>query len=237
MKLPIHKHSCSRLTIKLFLLFLIGTQALSGQERITVKAGEDIHQVISTGRYLFPEFQKARVFLKNESTEANMNYNALSGKMEFIDASGEVMALQNNVQAVVIQGHFFKYTHKGYMEILADNSNFELLVHRKFSGGDIKKVGAYGTTSSATSSNTYSHISTDLGLTSLTLAQEQTYTKTNTYYVYSNGKYRLANKSTFTKLFGKLKPDIENYLKNTPVNFSKEEELIDLFIYCTSHKP
>lgn len=219
--------------VSLFLFFLFGTQLFYGQERITVKAGEDINQVLSTGRYLFPEFQKARVFLQNETLEANMNYNALSGQMEFLTSSGDILELETKVLAVVFPDHYFKKTSIGYLEILADDPNFELLVHQKYLGGDIKKQGAYGSTSSTTAIDNISYINVESRLTSLSLAQEITYNKKNTYYLGSEGKYRIANKSSFSKLFGKLNPDMRQYLKNTPVNFSKEEDLIRLFIFCT----
>jgi len=213
------------------LFFLIGIEAF-GQDQVTVKAGEDINTLLISN-YLFPEFMNARVLLKNETVVAKMNYNALSGQMEYIDPSGEVLVLKNNAQAIVFPGRFFKQTSKGYLEIIADGIGFELLIHRKYRQGDIKKMGAYGTVSSTTAIDTQSFISTDLGVTSLTLAQEVTYIKTSTYFIYASGKYLLASKATFSKVFGKQKPGLEEYLKKSPVDFSSEDDLLRLFRYCT----
>jgi len=219
--------------VPLLLSLLIGVQ-VSGQERVTIKAGGNIEQAITTGRYLFPEFQNARVFKQNQSVDAKMNYNALSGEMEFIAPTGEILALKDNVQTIVIGNRFFRQTTRGYLELIAgDAPNPELLVHLKYRAGDVQKHGAYGTTSSTTAIDTYSSISTDMGITSLTLGQDITYTKTYTYYLYANGKYVLANKAGFTKVFGKKRPGLQDYIKSSSVDFSKEEELIRLLSYCT----
>ncbi|MCL2727313.1 MAG: hypothetical protein FWD56_02915 [Bacteroidales bacterium] len=175
----------------------------------------------------------ARVLLKNETIVAKMNYNALSGQMEFIDPAGEILVLKSNAHAVVFPGHFFKQTSKGYLEVLADDLGIELLIHRRYRLGDVKKVGAYGTVSSTTSIDTYSSITTDQGLTSLTLADEKTYTKIHTYFIYAGGKYRVANKQAFNKVFGKQRQGLEEYLKKLPVNFSSEDDLLRLFRFCT----
>ena len=99
--------------------------------------------------------------------------------------------------------------------------------------GDIKKVGAYGTVSSTTAIDTQSYVATDQGITNLTLANEVTYLKTHTYFIYAGGKYRVANKPAFTKVFGKQRPRLEEYLKTSPVNFSNEDDILRLFRYCT----
>jgi len=219
-----------KIVILTSLFFLIGIEAF-GQDQVNVKIGEDINTLLISN-YLFPEFMNARVLLKNETVVAKMNYNALSGQMEYIDSSGEVLVLKSNAQAVVFPDHFFKKTPKGYLEILTDDLGIELLVHRKYKSGDIKKMGAYGTVSSTTAIDTYSTISTEQGQTNLALAQEVTYTKTDTYFIYSGGKYLLANKPTFNKVFGKQKPGLEEYLKKSPVNFSNKDDLLRLFHYC-----
>ncbi|MCL2728288.1 MAG: hypothetical protein FWD56_07900, partial [Bacteroidales bacterium] len=105
--------------LTLLALFLIIGIKMFGQDRITVSSKEDINELL-TSKYLFPEFETSRVLLKNETIEAKMNYNALTGQMEYIDQSGKILVLKNKVQAIVLQGLFFKQSTKGYLEVIAD---------------------------------------------------------------------------------------------------------------------
>ncbi|MCL2502519.1 MAG: hypothetical protein FWE30_06360 [Bacteroidales bacterium] len=215
------------------ILFFLTEIHVHGQEPVTVKFGEDINQISVSGKYLFPEFQNARVFRQHESFEVQMNYNALTGEMEFIDPTGTILALGDVVQFIVFGKRIFKQTPKGYLEILADDSGVEFLVHRQYKVGDIKKHGAYGTTSSTTSITSYSAITADPNYFSLSLAQDAIYFKTDTYYIYAARRYRLANRSGFTRVFGRQRPGLKDYLKQEPVNFSNGEDLIRLFTYCS----
>jgi len=216
----------------LTLFFLIWIQG-SGQERVTVRAGDNLTEALSTSRYLFPQFQDARVVLKDRTLMAKMNYNALSGQMEFMDANGQILELSENVLAIVFGERMFQYTSKGYMEVLADDPIHKLLVHTRYSEGDRKKQGAFGTYSSTTAISSYSTIDTDTGVKALTPNEEVTYTKKHNYYLFFSGKYTLANKASFTKNFGKQRPQMEQYLKEFPVNFTNHEDLKRLFLYCT----
>ncbi|MDR2586603.1 MAG: hypothetical protein LBC84_10385 [Prevotellaceae bacterium] len=211
----------------------------NGQDRIVsaISSGDDLNEVFASSRYLFPEFQDARIIMTTGSYLAKMNYNALSGEMEFIkEDSGELMMLGNksDVRAIIIGNRHFKYAPRGYVEVLANGSgDVELVVNRIFVQGDRKKYGAFGTTSSTTSISSFSQISTDNGVQSLSVKEEVTYVKKNFFYLFTSGKYILASKSTFKKVFGKQKPDIDVYLKNNPVNFSKELDVVRLFTYCS----
>ena len=209
----------------------------AGQEHISAKVttGEDLNEVFAQSRYLFQEFQDARVILSNGAYQAKMNYNALSGEMEFINENGEILSLGNNrdVRAIIFGNRTFVYASKEYMEVLSGGlSDCELLVHRRLQLSDRKKEGAYGTYSGTTSIDSYTSIHSETGYVKVSGKEEVTYKRINYYYLSTSGKYQTANKSGFKKVFGKYKPDFENYLTNHPVNFSKEEDVIRFFAYC-----
>jgi hypothetical protein len=218
-------------------IVLLGVAA-TGQERITTKisSGDDLNEVFASSRYLFHEFQEARIILKSGSHFAKMNYNALSGEMEFINDKGEPFLLtnRNDVKAIIIDQRYFTYTPKGYVESLTDrNLDVELVVQRIYQEGERKKIGAFGAASSTTAIGSYSAIETDGGNQLISVTEEVTYKRKSTHYLHFSGKYLIANKSGFKKVFGKQKPNMDNWLKNNPVNFSKEEDLMRLFTYCT----
>ena len=218
-------------------IMILFVAVATGQEQVSAKVttGEDLNAVFAQSRYLFQEFQDARVILSNGAYQAKMNYNALSGEMEFISDNGETLTLGNirDVRAIIFGNRTFVYAPKGYMEVLSGGlSNCELLAQRRFQIIDRKKEGAYGTYSGTTSIDSYSSVGTDSGYMNLASTQEVTYKRTNDFYLEYSGKYLIANKSGFKKVFRKYKPDLENYLTNHPVNFSKEEDVIRFFAYC-----
>jgi len=210
---------------------------VTGQERVsaTVASGENLNDVLSSSRYLFPEFQDARAIVNSGTFQVKMNYNALTDEMNFINDQGELLSLdKNEVRAVFFGDRMFRYTPHGYVEVLSNRSlDSDLLVQRKFRQVSSKKQGAYGTYSETTSISSYSSISTDAGQKSLTVLEDVTYRRDNLFFIFDLGKYYVANKSGFKKVFGKQRPDMENYIKNNPVNFTKEQDVIRLFKYCT----
>ena len=216
--------------------FVLFTTSLSAQERVSTKvaAGDDLNEALATSRYLFADFQDARVIVSNGTYQVKMNYNALTDEMDFFDDSGTLVTLpKNNVRAIYFGERLFRYSPNGYVELLSGrNLDFDLLIHRKFNMVSSKKQGAYGTTSETTSISSFSQISTESGIKQLSVVEDVTYQKTNIYYLYDGSRYYVANKSGFKKVFGKQKPDLDNWLKNNPVNYTKEKDIIRLFTYC-----
>jgi len=219
-----------KLISPLILFLLLGVQ-LSGQ-KVTVKAGDDLDFAMSSSRYLFPQFEDARVFLKNEATTAKMNYNALTGQMDFINDDGEIVTLSSNAQLILFGKRAFKNTPKGYVEVISDNPGLsELLLHKRYKATGNKRTSAYGMPDETSSLGSFYSVHVNQGI-SLNLNEEVTYTVTDTYYIFAAGKYLLANKAGFTKAFGKQRPGLDKYLKEEPVNFSKQEDLIRLYTFC-----
>jgi len=215
----------------LILFFLICTE-VSGQERVTVRVGEDANEVLSLGRYLFPQFEDALVIFGNGTrNNAKMNYNALSGQMEFMDPDGTTFVLSGKPQVVAFGTRVFKHSPKGYLEVISTDLQADFLIHRQFKVSSRRKRGAYGTSSDIASIDAWQSVDINHSRVALSPDEEVSYTKTYTYYVFSEGKYRLANRSGFAKIFGKQ--HIDKYLAEHPVNFNKQDDLIRLFTYCT----
>ncbi len=208
------------------------------QERMTMKvtSGEDINQLLATSRFLFPEFQDANVYFKKSTSRAKMNYNMLSGEMLFIDPNGDTLALKNvsEVLAIAFGKRLFKNSPKDFVEVLATNStdDSELVIRRRIRKGDERKEGAYGITSSVASISSVSNVYTESGSQALSISSEVSFKKEITYYLVQKNKYRTADCSGFLKAYPKKKADIENYLKQTPVDFDNEADVLRLFRYC-----
>ena len=215
------------------ILSLLTSIYVSGQERVTVRPGEDLSEVLSSGRYLFSQFEDARIILKNGTTHnAKMNYNALSGQMEFIDLDGDTLVIRNQPKIVAFGPRLFKHVPSlGYAEILSTNNHqIELLVHRKFNAGGRKKMGAYGISSELSVVDSFQPNDIERGRTGYSSGEEISYTKKNTFFIYADKKYRRANKATFIKIFGK--DQLDQYLIEYPVDFNKQEDILRFFAFC-----
>ena len=225
--------------ITLFITFVTMAGIFAAAQEIVsarVTNTDNLNEVFASSRYLFPEFQDARVLLKSGSYFVKMNYNALTDEMEYVDENGTLLSLENkkDIQIIILGDRIFKYASKGYLELLSrTHDDVELLVHRTFKGVDRKKIGAFGIASNTVDIASIQLISTDAGLQNLSISEEVTYLKKYYYYLYASGKYLLANKSSFKKVFGKQKPNIDGYLNNNPVDFSKGSDIVRLYIYCT----
>ncbi len=222
-----------------------------GQEtvRMEVTGGDELNELLEGGHFLFSEFQDARVFLIGRDAQIKMNYNLLIDEMQFVDEKGDVLALRDkrDVVAIYFGKRVFKYSSVGYTEVIAmgPSGNPELAIKRTIKEVGRKNYGAYGTTSDV--SNPTNITSSELNTKNITLSDfnthssqksvspKVTYQKENFYYLNSSGKYRIANRSVFSKVFSDKKKEIENYLKQNPVDYNNEEDVIRLFNFCTEN--
>ncbi len=224
-----------------------------GQEtvRMEVTGGDELNELLEGGHFLFSEFQDARVFLIGRDAQIKMNYNLLIGEMQFVDEKGDTLALRDkgDVVAIYFGKRVFKYSSVGYTEVIAMGppGNPELAIKRTIKEAGRKNYGAYGTTSDV--SNPTNITSSELNTKNITLSdfnthsmnpdrkksgsQDVTYQRKNFYYLNFSGKYRIANRSVFSKVFSDKKKEIENYLKQNPVDYNNEEDVIRLFNFCT----
>ena len=200
----------------------------------------NLNLLLTSYGYLFDEYREAIFFLTGEGAgKALMNYNMLTGEMLYIAHDGDTLALANPKKVTNIRfgKREFIYTSKGYVEILAETNDYQtLLVHRKIKITDIKKQGAFGTTTGTVGIDNVPVMVKGKHNRSLLVNNEATFKKEITYYL-QKGKslYLGATVANFQKLFGKeQKERINNYIKEAKIDLNKEEDIIRLFNFCAS---
>ncbi len=221
----------------LFIFILAGASAVVAQAPLYIKtqSGDDINRLLGTARFLFSEFQEANVFLRDGKNSAWMNYNLLTDEMQFIDKKGDTLALKNpdKVIAITFGTRVFKYTARGYVEILATGKDYksELQVKRAIKQSAAQKNTPYGgvITSAASIKQVYSRAG---GVYELFPSEAVSYIKESLFYLAIADKYRIANRTGFLKTYSKRKNAIGEYLKQHPVSFNKEADILRLFEFC-----
>jgi len=221
-------------TMKNRLLAILGVMlccySLNAQnEQWTVKPGEDVDTTLPADvKFHYPKFTLGNVFFRDGSVSgALLDYDMLSGKMQFIAPKGDTLELANEatIKYIVINNDTFFYD-KVYMQLVAGNTTAKLSKKEKLRVLDIKKAGGYGGVSSTSAIATVNTMRVNGQATSLTMQQEITFTKETSYYIGDAFNHFLpANKKNIIKLFGKKQNAIEQYLKDNKVEFNKEEDL------------
>lgn len=105
---------------------IISARCLFAQnDNTTVKAGEKIKDAVSQKvKFRYPEFTTGSVSFKDGTKSgAPLNLNLLSEEMQFIDANGDTLSLDNEatIKYISISNDTFYYS-RGYLELIAGNS-------------------------------------------------------------------------------------------------------------------
>src|SRR5258706_12587281 len=134
-----------RISAALLFLFPFSVKAQI-TETITVKAGEDLSEVLSThGLYKFPAFNTGTVLFKDgTTTSAKMNFNVFLNDMQFIDNKGDTLVIDNPelIDSIRFDSTVFYY-QKGYLQVVEDYSSTKLVMLQKISFQSVKR-GAFG---------------------------------------------------------------------------------------------
>lgn len=218
-------------SISLALLFICCGLLSYGQKytNITIKAGEevDIH-----GNYRFEEFKPGVVkFNDGRTLQYMFNFNLFTGKMDFIDAKKDTLAIAKPQTLAFVQvgGSRFYYSGESYKEIFADKDSFKLVVTRKT---DIEpvKIGALGLPNKTTSVLEYPGITTVAN--KFILNEDVVIKRQDIYTLITPDGEVDATKNNFVKNFKRAKPGIEQFIKSEKINFYKADDLAKLLNYC-----
>ena len=223
------------------ILFIIPLFSALAQDKVVVKITNegDANQLLSSSRFLFSQFEDARVYIRGSNINTKMNYNLLMDRMQFIDENGDTLIMTDNkaVTVVMFGKRPFKYSPKGFVEVLVVDSpnSTELSIKRSIKLIDRKKTGPYGIKLNSSSVNDLYSTGQDAGeglYKIATTAEELSFIRKNIFYLSTNDKYTVANRKGFMKTYAKQKNEITDYLKRFPVDFEKEEDIARLFDFC-----
>ncbi|HEY1025347.1 MAG TPA: hypothetical protein VGE26_09305 [Sphingobacteriaceae bacterium] len=217
-----------RLGFLLLLTFNVLFYAEAQQQRITLKAGESLKDFKARHVYKYPEFASSKVtYTDGAVTTERLNYNRLSGKMEFIDKKGDTLAIINNseIRKVVLAKDTF-YFDKEYVELLNDAAGLKLGMTMMLKLVDKQKIGGYGAASSTSSIDTYSRIPNQPNFI-LNPKADHVFVLEPTFYFgtrdYSFG--RASEKRLLQLIPREHQAKIKSYLKQNKVDFAEREDI------------
>ena len=206
--------------------------------RWIVKSGENINTGLpDTVKFHYPTFTQGSVFFRNGTqSNASLNYNLLTGEMQFIAPAGDTLALSNEVtiRYIAIGADSFFYD-KTFVQLITGNSGAKLAKKELLGVSDLKKAGGYDQVSSTSAITTMSSVFINGQAANLTANQDLVILKQTTYYIGNVYNHFLpASKKNVFRLFGKKQKALEQYLKENKCNFNNEKDLKSLVAFLES---
>ncbi len=234
-KLPWH------LSFVLFLLFVSNPLLAQAQlpDRITVKAGESILEAFAGNMYRYATFRPGQVaFLNNRTNTSPLNYNLLTGEINFLTKKGDTLSLDNisTIRHIAIGPDTFYYAPISQSAVvkLAEINGMKLFSRPRYILAGRKKVGAYGQLSSASTAISVNEYFSNNTVFKLKAQETLDFALEKTFFVMDQYRRILpADKQNLLKIMGDKKGAVEKYMMAQNINFKKEEDLKKLIQYYT----
>ncbi|MEJ8758647.1 hypothetical protein WG947_16660 [Pontibacter sp. H259] len=222
-------------------LVLLTVTASFAQEKEKIKMKPTEGKLSSTVRskaYYYPQFQAGKVsFISGVVSSATLNYNMLTGEVEFINARKDTLAVDNMylIKLITIGTDSFYYDAEStqLLKLVDDISGRKLLVKEKYALADVKNVGAMGVESSTASPTNTTN--TDFRQTQNKLKSNESmiFSARSYYYFGVQDKYLPATKGNFLKLFPQHSDKLKSYMKENNLDLKSKEEIQKLLQYAS----
>lgn len=189
-------------------------------------------QTENLSHYVFPEFHRGVVLLKNGvRNNAMLNYNSLSEEMVF-EENGQMLAIGKvllpQIDTVFIADRKFIRQDDKFVEIRIDKPEIALYIEHKCRVTPPGKPAPYGGTSQTSSTTSYSSIMTEGRLYDLKLPGDYKITPYTVYRLKRNGKWQsFSNVGQLKKLYRDKKDMVDTYLKNNDFDIKKPENVVN----------
>lgn len=205
-----------------------------------IKAGEYPDRVIPyADRYQFDQFTPGKVeFIDGRTSQARLNYNYIGGHVLFVDAKLDTLEIIDKtlLKNVMIGDKSYRFDKRlGYCEIINTFSRAILGRREVLARIGTEKGGPYGISYTASSVTTYRSYSSDQAATTRKLnanAEGVFSYRTANYLIDNNNRFYIPTAGSVKKLYPALKKQVEQYLREKPVDFGKEQDLTRLLDYC-----
>ena len=221
-------------TLILIISFMVLAASSSAQksEPITVKAGTRVQDYFPLQeRYRYPGFIDGTVVFKNgATTDAKLNYNLLSGEMEYIH-SRDTLAISNpidiNYIALQEEDTFF-YNRKSYLELIFSDK-IKVALKQNITLKQVLKHDSYGVSGSGSATESINSLQTTGNSYKLIVNQDRVFQKISEFFLTtSSGEFVPFTKKKILQLFPQKKEAIHEYLKSNKVDFESKNDLVRL---------
>lgn len=224
------------LTLSVMLTLLIFTKAQSSTERIYIKGGNNARENFMKEIYLYPSFEAGLVEYKNgKQYKSTLNYNRVLGSIEFIDQKGDTLSINDiaAVSRITVGNDVFFYAPDCMKEINSDGK-LKLVKNERIRIADHQKIGGYGIPNSTASIESIDRIDTRITFNQLDINETLLLSKTTKFYLEKeNNSLVPASKKNILNMFPKHKTAIRQYMEAHQINFSKENDLVELAGYIS----
>jgi hypothetical protein len=206
------------------------TSKSNGTKSYKVQPGQRVGEaLLHNGLYQYPAFKQAEVHYKNGSSGSGLlNYNRLTGEMQFIDAKGDTLALINEDEIATISiGKDTFYYSQGYLQQI-DDFTVRFARMTMLEQTNRQRIGAYGQPNAA-AVTTHTSVATNQGFKDIVPQEILTFQEKSIYYIGDRfGRFKPLNKKTLLNFYSKKEGAVSDYLKANPVNFVQEEDVMRL---------
>jgi hypothetical protein len=221
-----------RKTIIFICAFIFLNISLSAQkdDLITVKAGTRILDYFPLSeRYLYPEFTAGKVFFNTGTMNTTrLNYNFLTGEMEFLQSRDTLSFYRKKDIRIVIVARDSFFFDNGYLRQISSGA-VKVYLKQYIKLKEVLKKDSYGTSSSGGASTSYGSLPANGRFYMLTANEDMVFQKVKEYYLSTPANGFVAfRKKTVMQLYPKHEDEIKTYLKSNDVDFDSEEDLIKL---------
>jgi hypothetical protein len=208
------------------------------QKSFKVNPGQKVFNAIPPkDRYTYSEFIPGIVNFKNNNVGGGrMNYDALLRGIEFIDANGDTVILDNleTIRNIVMANDTF-VVEKITLQQLAIKGNIRLGKSWVIMVSNHQREGAMGQVTDA-SVETFTTLSSSGNALKTMVSKDILTFKEHTTFYFGNkfGQFKLANKKNLMADYGNHKKEISAYLEENKVNFLKEQDMRDLLDFLST---
>jgi len=202
---------------------------------IVVQADDQFSEVIKLmDLYSYEQFREGKVFFKDGGiTDAKLNYNIFLEEMQFINKTGDTLSIANDklIRYISFDKDTF-YSDNGFFEFISGN-NFKL-AKKQIIKIEARKLGAYDIPSASGSGiSTISYTNDEMK--KLKVRENEICTKETTFYLGDRFNHFIqANKKNLYKMIGSNDPQLDKYLKENSINFSRSEDLKKLITFLNN---
>ncbi|MGN6211634.1 hypothetical protein [Parafilimonas sp.] len=211
---------------------MVQCTSYSQSQEWLVKSGENVKAALGDSIiFKYPQFKPGIVYFKDgTASSGNLNLNIFNGEMQFIQTSGDTMALADEglIKYITIQNDTFYY-NKLYIQSIYGNSVAKLGKIEAIKKVDVKKKSAYDQmTSTAAISNIAYYGAGNQG-SKLNIAAEILLQKATYYFIADRfNNFKPAVKKNIFNMFNNRKTAIEKFMNDNKINLYKKEDLIKL---------
>lgn len=194
-------------------------------------------KVVEVTHYLFPEFTKGIVLMKNGiKNETLLNYNSLTEEMIFENNGTKLAVGQPElVDTVFIKGRKFFLLNGKFVELI-NNSKYKLYAEHKCTIKDPGKPAAYGGTSQTSATSTYSSFFTGGQVYDLKLPEGYETKPFVDYWLVKDGEVsKFLSIRQLAKLFNEKDNSFKEFVKKHDVKYTDQSGIIELIRYLEAN--